>query len=576
MSETVASNVDIPSSSEPTGATTKKLTQPLTSIQSKMQFQKKPTLNKPSDQNKISHLKENIPEKGICFTPVNYRGGSKLPKLTPSNAKPLFGSSNKKDSSTSKTIATTARGYDALKKTIKSLKNDKLTNLSSSAQTSKDQTPVNKKSYGLHKNDIIYVKTPKSRSVVQKNNFSSASKATPKQQAKEEISFEYNGVDYSETCAKKAEFGYGGPGYIAEYTCHEKYLKGLIVKKGLWKVNSILDYKPDPALVDFGPITFLTRIDMEKKTPLKLTHFDPNFLDQFNVPKSNSQEHLNATSRKMLHLHKVKKPYGVRFADFVEKIDPPKSGLYSSNSSPQINQQSHDYLNLSNDPYNNENSLQLNYSSEKNPKSSLRKSLSMGDINKLALIESDSESSIITDKSLQDHQFMTSSETNIINVTYDKESSSSSSNESSDSGSFKLLLNVKYKVAAQAGTRPCNMPSLAVASSSEAVLAASSPCVPRNSNTSLTIELEEINIKLKQSIDMFLEKPELAHLKEQVLAQNTCSKYLSTIYNNATTCRDNNDVTLTTKSASDALTFLSLNEQMKICLKYFEQNLVIE
>jgi hypothetical protein len=62
--------------------------------------------------------------------------------------------------------------------------------------------------------------------------------------------------------AKKAEYGYSGQGYfivrlfildsnnlytlktiVVEFECDPKYLKGLIVDKGLWRVNSDPNYK---------------------------------------------------------------------------------------------------------------------------------------------------------------------------------------------------------------------------------------------------------------------------------------------------------------------------------------------
>jgi hypothetical protein len=100
---------------------------------------------------------------------------------------------------------------------------------------------------------------------------------------------------------------------------------------------------------------------------------------------------------------------------------------------------------------------------------------------------------------------------------------------------------------------------------------ASSPCLShRSNNASLSIELEEINQKLQQSIDKFLE--ELTDLKAKVNSTNTCAKSLSIINKIA----NKNELTLKTKSANDALTFLSFNEKIKICLKYFEENLVLE
>jgi hypothetical protein len=187
----------------------------------------------------------------------------------------------------------------------------------------------------------------------------------------------------------------------------------------------------------------------------------------------------------------------------------------------------------------------------------------MGDINKLALIESDQESSIITDKSLQDHHFLTSSTSNIINLTYDKDSASSS-NTSSDSINFKLLLNVNYATTSTVTTCEAGLQNLVLASS---------PCLShRSNNASLSIELEEINQKLQQSIDKFLENAGLTDLKAKVNSTNTCAKSLSIINKNT----NNNELTLKTKSANDALTFLSLNEKIKTCLKYFEENLVLE
>jgi hypothetical protein len=200
MAETAA-NVDISSTDE---LTTTKTTTALASnrvyikpsintIQSKIPSHKK-TTTKIGTYQKASAHKENIPEKrcinpqisNICHnlnTPVINRDAGK--PLTPTNAKPLFGSSTKKEPLAK---ATTARNYDQLKNKIKSLKNDKYAAVSSSSSKNSNTPLVNKTpAYGVHKNDLVYVKTP----VAQRNNFNSASKTTPKYaKEKDEISFE--------------------------------------------------------------------------------------------------------------------------------------------------------------------------------------------------------------------------------------------------------------------------------------------------------------------------------------------------------------------------------------------------
>jgi hypothetical protein len=184
-----AANVGISSTDElTTTKTTTALASSRVTTQSKI-----PSYQKASVKN------ENIPEKrcinpqisNICHNlnrPVINRDAGK--PLTPTNAKPLFGSSTKKEPLAK---ATTARNYYQLTNKIKSLKNDKYAAVSSSSSKNRNTPLVNKTpTYGVHKNDLVNVKTPVAQGTIRsRNNFKSASKTTPKYaKEKDEISFE--------------------------------------------------------------------------------------------------------------------------------------------------------------------------------------------------------------------------------------------------------------------------------------------------------------------------------------------------------------------------------------------------
>lgn len=120
-----------------------------------------------------------------------------------------------------------------------------------------------------------------------------------------------NGVDYADIIAKKAEYGYKGPGYskqlfsfnliqqkllvlfilVIEFDFDPKYMKTLNVEKGFYKARSdsnykvgfictyyyfsrlnVVFYQVETDTFDWGPIIFLTRVDKDesKKTPAKM------------------------------------------------------------------------------------------------------------------------------------------------------------------------------------------------------------------------------------------------------------------------------------------------------------------
>ena len=56
---------------------------------------------------------------------------------------------------------------------------------------------------------------------------------------------------------------------VVEYDCNEKYLKGLLIRKGLWKVTTYENKARDSSLAYLGPPIFLSRVDVEgeRNTP---------------------------------------------------------------------------------------------------------------------------------------------------------------------------------------------------------------------------------------------------------------------------------------------------------------------
>jgi len=80
-----------------------------------------------------------------------------------------------------------------------------------------------------------------------------------------------DGVDYSDMIAKKPLLGYFGPGYIVKYSCADKYLKGLTVPKGLYK---LIDHPSTSEKMDKllkGPMLLLKPINDRTETPTKIT-----------------------------------------------------------------------------------------------------------------------------------------------------------------------------------------------------------------------------------------------------------------------------------------------------------------
>lgn len=43
--------------------------------------------------------------------------------------------------------------------------------------------------------------------------------------------------------SRKAELGYSGSGYIVEFNCDPKYLRGIIIGKGFWRCVTQTNYE---------------------------------------------------------------------------------------------------------------------------------------------------------------------------------------------------------------------------------------------------------------------------------------------------------------------------------------------
>lgn len=223
----------------------------------------------------------------------------------------------------------------------------------------------------------------------------------------QEVNPVWNGVDYSHMIAQKAQLGYTGPGYIVEFDCNEKYLKGLLIRKGLWKVTTSENKARDSTLSYLGPPIFLSRVDVEgeRNTPSRnnLTKFDFNWRQRFNtVAKSSDIASGNSTTHS-LNLEtkshqKVKKQ--IRWAiDPLESITENTSS--ASASSPALatpgtsrddaaasqSQQQAQQVNIMMMP-SLDTPLSSNQSNSNNSsRKSLRRSLSLGDMNEYMVDE---------------------------------------------------------------------------------------------------------------------------------------------------------------------------------------------
>ena len=250
----------------------------------------------------------------------------------------------------------------------------------------------------------------------------------------------------------------------------------------------------------------------------------------------------------------------MRFAEYVEKIDPPKSGIYSSSSSPQINHVENG-SNIINE-FNEDSAFNVSIESKSiTPtfKTSLRRSFSLSDINKLTLLDSDQDS--LTDKSLQDQLLIASQSNNVINVTFDK--SLNSSHEDIFQSRFvnhaDILLPINH-----------NFP-------------ASSPIMKSvtKSDQTLEIQFEKINKSLQMCIDNLTDKPELAQLKEEILSHKDTIGLFSSLNCKTDNLpivdnRSNTGITLKTKSTGDILAFLSLADSLETCIKFYRNNICVE
>jgi len=133
--------------------------------------------------------------------------------------------------------------------------------------------------------------------------------STSKKEAIAELNPVVNGVDYSDVIGRKQELGYSGPGYIVEWSCDPKYLKGIFATKGFWRVNTRKDYKPEESCFDLGPAIFLQRLDQDpnKETPSKSFN-NYHFSWRPTQISSTEKSYINATNSLNLETHpKIKK-----------------------------------------------------------------------------------------------------------------------------------------------------------------------------------------------------------------------------------------------------------------------------
>ncbi|CAF0725938.1 unnamed protein product [Brachionus calyciflorus] len=212
-----------------------------------------------------------------------------------------------------------------------------------------------------------------------------------------------NGNDYTEVMLKKSQFGYTGPGYIVEFDCDPKQLRGLRVEKGLWKVSTRQSKNTDAIL---GIAMCYVRIDEpEKATPLKqLTNYDFSYKPQNDMTCSIRKNLMSNFSSDDMNLESKKAKKCLRWADNLEIIQE-RQGL-----TPDRN-----LIDTSDEPKND--SIVNSFSPQ--PKRKLRKSLSMSDINHLAAsIDSYDNCS---DSSNPDVKIEIETNKENLNLTYDKD-----------------------------------------------------------------------------------------------------------------------------------------------------------
>jgi hypothetical protein len=304
---------------------------------------------------------------------------------------------------------------------------------------------------------------------------------------------------------------------------------------------------------------------------------------------------------------KAKQALGVRFAEIVQKFEPP-SRLSSSNSSPQINRlgttlNEHDsysnYNNNENFTYEITNDNQLtscntNTATTKTtkyhltpggPKMKMRRSMSVNDMNKLTLttsqLDDDSNEHEYSYQGIHHHNHHHSNE-------YDDEEISSIS---------KLAINVTYDKSLNSSQESQEKSHVTVAATH------SSPIIrPSSSSSSLSLprmplELDQINRSLKETLDKLLTKePETKRLRESILNTRKDKRELFAMLNeNYTKCvaassggvsereeeeeEEEEDMVgkggIEAASTSDALEFLELSESLQVCLEFYKKNLFV-
>lgn len=195
-----------------------------------------------------------------------------------------------------------------------------------------------------------------------------------------------NGIDYSDMIARKQELGYTGPGYIISFDCDPKYLVGINVSKGFWKLHSYKTENANNKFKDLGPTTWLTRADTENKTPSKcnLVNFDFQY-NPVSITPGNLRTMPSESSdlEPYAHNSETKKPKKHLTWLDVEKKQNLESIVESSSSTPQ-NDITLMSPNLSSSVY------KSSIVREKNRKS-LRRSYSHNDLKNIILAQEDEE-----------------------------------------------------------------------------------------------------------------------------------------------------------------------------------------